>query len=107
MVAEALPLSRYLRTRGRGAASTHAYATHSPSLLGLAEELAEDDDVLRLDLDSFLGSGAERIEQTQPTRLRAVVVRLGSGGLGAGPRRADRLAGASRRRRSGRRWRTR
>jgi len=77
VVAEALTLSRYLRTRGRGGASTHAYATHSPSLLGLAEELAEDDGVLRLDLDSFLEQWGSRIEQTQPTRLRAVVVRLG------------------------------
>ncbi|WP_426563580.1 GNAT family N-acetyltransferase [Angustibacter sp. McL0619] len=77
VVAEALTLSRYLRTRGRGATATRAYATHSPSLLGLAEELAEDDDVLRLDLDSFLTQWDSRIAETQPTRLRAVVVRLG------------------------------
>jgi ribosomal protein S18 acetylase RimI-like enzyme len=77
VVAEALALSRYLRTRGRAASATQAYASHSPSLLGLAEELAEDDSVLRLDLDSFLAQWGSRIEQTQPTRLRALVVRLG------------------------------
>ncbi|GAA4349382.1 GNAT family N-acetyltransferase [Angustibacter luteus] len=78
VLAEALPLSAYLRTRGRGAASTQAYATHSPALLGLAQAIADDDAVLDLDLDALLAAWGDRIEETQPTRLRPSVIQVGA-----------------------------
>jgi tRNA(Arg) A34 adenosine deaminase TadA/GNAT superfamily N-acetyltransferase len=76
VVAEALTLSTYLRGRPDGA-STHAYRTHNPALLALAQQLADDPGVRDLDLDTFLGAWSEPIAEAAPTRERAVVVRLG------------------------------
>ena len=79
VVAEALPLSRVpAHARSRGGVHPARTPTHSPSLLGLAQELAEDDDVSAArPRRSSWRSGVSGSRTPTPTRLRASVLRLG------------------------------